>query len=124
MSILTWEYYHSLHDKIAGQESFTKPELLAEKEVCNIMGVIRYNELIAENENLKNEPFYEQLLDCLCNIIDYQQTVGAKAGNGVASASNDGYSETYVIKTTFEAHEELKKNIRAWLSGTGLIGAY
>ena len=42
----------------------------------------------------------------------------------LASVSNDGYSESYVLQTQSQADEELGKNIRAWLSGTGLVRAY
>ena len=123
MPILTWEYYRSLHT-IVSEENFDRSELLAEKELRNTMGFIRWDELIEGREALQAEPFYEQLLDCICNVIDYQATFGKKLGKGISSASNDGYTETYVVKTASEAQEELRKNIRAWLSGTGLIGAY
>lgn len=123
MPILTWEYYSSLHT-IISKENFDRSELLAEKELRNTMGFIHWDELIEGRETLQSEPFYEQLLDCICNVIDYQATAGKKLGRGIANASNDGYSEAYAIKTASEAQEELQKNIRTWLSGTGLIGAY
>lgn len=123
MPILTWEYYRSLHT-IVSEENFCRSELLAEKELRNAIGFIHWGELIEGNDDLKMEPFYEQLLDCICNVIDYQATAGKKLGRGISSASNDGYSEAYAIKTASEAQEELQKNIRTWLSGTGLIGAY
>lgn len=123
MPILTWEYYSSLHNLVL-KNDFSRAELFAEKEIRNIMGFIRWGKLIEKNDNLKAEPFYEQFLDCICNVIDYQVSAGTKLGKGISSASNDGYTETYVVKTASEAQEELRKNIRAWLSGTGLIGAY
>ena len=46
------------------------------------------------------------------------------AGKGIASVSNDGYSESYVIQTESQTRAELQSSIRAWLSGTGLVGAY
>ena len=88
------------------------------------MGVIHFSNWIADNPNLTNEIYYEQLLDCICNVINYNATVGSKAGQGVASVSNDGYSESYVLQTQSQATEELYKNIRKWLSGTGLVRAY
>lgn len=45
-------------------------------------------------------------------------------GQGVSSVSNDGYSESYVIQTAEQLRGELQSSIRAWLSGTGLVGAY
>ena len=46
------------------------------------------------------------------------------AGKGVASVSNDGYSENYVVQTESQMRAELQSAIKAWLSGTGLVGAY
>ena len=59
-----------------------------------------------------------------CKVIDYQVQEGSKAGKGITSASNDGYSESYAIVKQSEAVEELDANIRTWLSGTGLVRAY
>ena len=123
MSLLTWERYRSLHD-IVSEDKFDKAEKQAESEIRNVMGVIHFSNWIADNPNLTNEIYYEQLLDCICNVINYNATVGAKAGQGVASVSNDGYSESYVLQTQSQAPEELHKNIRKWLSGTGLVRAY
>lgn len=123
MSLLTWERYSSLHD-IVIEDKFDKAEKLAESEIRNVMGVIHFSNWIADNPNLTNEIYYEQLLDCICNVIDYNATIGAKAGQGVSSVSNDGYSESYVLQTQSQVTEELHKNIRKWLSGTGLVRAY
>lgn len=123
MSLLTWERYSSLHD-IVSEDKFDKAEKQAESAIRNVMGVIHYTNWIADNSNLTNEIYYEQLLDCICNVINYIATVGAKAGQGVSSVSNDGYSESYVLQTQSQATEELQKNIRLWLSGTGLVRAY
>ena len=123
MSLLTWERYSSLHD-IVIEYKFDKAEKQAESEIRNVMGVIHFSNWIAGNPNLTNEIYYEQLLDCICNVIDYNATIGAKAGQGVSSVSNDGYSESYVLQTQSQVTEELHKNIRKWLSGTGLVRAY
>jgi hypothetical protein len=45
-------------------------------------------------------------------------------GKGIASVSNDGYTESYVLQKQSDALEELGKNIRSWLSGTGIVRAY
>ena len=123
MSLLTWERYSSLH-YIVIEYKFDKAEKQAESEIRNVMGVIHFSNWIADNPNLTNEIYYEQLLDCICNVIDYNATIGAKAGQGVSSVSNDGYSESYVLQTQSQVTEELHKNIRKWLSGTGLVRAY
>ena len=123
MSLLTWERYSSLHN-IVSKDDFDKAEKQAENEIRNVMGVIHFSNWITGNANLTHEIYYEQLLDCICNVINYNATVGSKAGQGVASVSNDGYSESYVLQTQSQATEELHENIRKWLSGTGLVRAY
>lgn len=118
MSHVTWEYYSSLFNKVP-QESFEKAEALAEKEVCNVIGPIRW-------ANITEETFgYTQLQDCICNVIDKMAAdVKSGKGKGVSSVSNDGYSESYVVQTEEQLRSELQSSIKAWLSGTGLVGAY
>ena len=118
MSHVTWEYYSSLHNTIK-QEEFERAEALAEKEVQRVIGWIRW-------ANINEETFgYMQLQDCICNVID-KMALDAKSGkgNGVSSVSNDGYSESYVVQTEEQLRSEMQSSIRAWLSGTGLVGAY
>ena len=118
MSHVTWEYYSSLHDKVKETE-FEKAEALAEKEVQSVIGWIRL-------ANITEETFgYDQLKDCICNVID-KMAVDSKSGEGkgFSSASNDGYSESYAVQTEEQLRSELQSSIRAWLSGTGLVGAY
>ena len=118
MSHVTWEYYSSLHDTVK-KDDFDTAEALAEKEVQRVIGSIRW-------ANITEETFgYEQLKDCICNVID-KMAVDAKSGKGkgISSVSNDGYSESYVVQTEEQLRNELQSSIRAWLSGTGLVGAY
>ena len=118
MSHVTWEYYSSLHDTV-NEDDFDRAEALAEKEVQRVIGWIRW-------ANITEEIFgYEQLKDCICNVID-KMAADSKSGKGkgISSASNDGYSESYVIQTEEQLRSELRSSIRAWLSGTGLVGAY
>lgn len=113
-----WEYYSSLHN-IVNKDDFDRAESIAEKEVCNVIGPIRW-------ANITEETFgIEQLKECICNVID-KMAVDKKSakGKGVSSTSNDGYSESYVIQTEEQLRSELQSSIRAWLSGTGLVGAY
>lgn len=116
--IVDWGYYSSLHTVVAADD-FERAEKLAEKEVQNVVGWIRW-------ANINEETYgYEQLKDCICNVID-KMAIDAKsgAGKGLSSASNDGYSENYVVQTESQARSELHSAIRSWLSGTGLVGAY
>ena len=113
-----WEYYSSLHDTVK-QEDFDRAESIAEKEVCNVIGPIRWADITEETFG------FEQLKDCICNVID-KMAADSKSGKGkgISSASNDGYSESYVVQTEEQLRSELQSSIRAWLSGTGLVGAY
>ena len=116
--IVTWEYYDSLFDKIS-KDDFDRVENQAEKAVCAVIGPIRWAEITEETYG------YEQLKYCICNTMNKlveQETSGA--GKGLSSASNDGYSESYVVQTESQARAELNNSIRARLSGTGLVGAY
>jgi hypothetical protein len=116
--IVDWEYYSSLHSKVVADD-FETAELLAEKEVKRIVGFPRWNALDSE------EFYYEQLKDCICNVIDKMAEMKESgAGTGLSSVNNDGYSESYTVQTQSQATAELQSCIRAWLSGTGLAGAY
>ena len=113
-----WEYYSSLHN-IVNKDDFDRAEALAEKEVQRVIGYIRW-------ANINEETFgYSQLQDCICNVIDKMAAdVKSGKGKGISSVSNDGYSESYVVQTEEQLRSELQSSIRAWLSGTGLVGAY
>ena len=101
-----WEYYSSLHSKVK-ENDFLHTEQLAEKEVQRVIGWIRW-------ANITTETFeYEQLKDCICNVMDKMST-DAQSGN----------SESYVVQTEEQLRSELQSSIRSWLSGTGLVGAY
>ena len=117
-AIVSWEYYNSLYSKVT-ETDFTKAETLAEKEVKLVVGWPRWNVLDSEAF------YYEQLQDCICNVIDKMAGMrNVASGKGISSVSNDGYSESYVIQTESQAKAELQSCIRSWLSGTGLAGAY
>ena len=117
-AIVSWEYYDSLYNKIT-EDDFEKAEALAEKEVKLVVGFPRWNVLDSEAF------YYEQLQDCICNVIDKMADMKSSgAGSGISSINNDGYSESYTVQTQSQATAELQSCIRAWLSGTGLAGAY
>ena len=121
-ALVSWEYYSSLYSKVTSQEAFEKAEELAEKDLSRVIGPLRWAELVSSDWS--DEFFADQLMDTICKVVDYQQTSGRVSGAGVSSVSNDGYTESYVLAKQSEAQEELQKNIRAWLSGTGLVRAY
>lgn len=113
-----WEYYSSLHTMVT-EEAFERSEALAEKEIQRAIGGIRWAGITEDTFG------FEQLKDCICNVMD-KMAADARSGKGkgISSVSNDGYSESYVVQTEEQLRNELESSIRAWLSGTGLAGAY
>ena len=116
--MVTWSEYSSLHSKVA-QADFDTAEALAEKEVRNVIGPVRWAQITSDT------PFYDVLKDCICNVIDKAATDNETGrASGVTSVSNDGYTEKYNSGGAVDLHNETASSIRAWLSGTGLVGAY
>ena len=120
-ALVSWEYYSSLYSVVT-EDQFEKAESLAEKDLARVIGPLRWTELVSSDWS--TEFYADQLMDTICKVVNYQATAGKKTGAGVASVSNDGYSESYALAKQSDAQEELQKNIRAWLSGTGLVRAY
>ena len=118
MSHVTWEYYSSLFDKVP-EDEFSRYERLAEIEICNVIGPIRWAYITEQTFG------YKQLKDCACNVVNalYESDHSAQ-GKGITSVSNDGYSESYAVQTSTQAKTELRSMIRGMLSGIGLVGAY
>ena len=116
--IVDWERYSSLSSKIA-EADFDRMETLAEIEVRAVIGPVRWAVITEQTFG------YDMLQDCICKVMD-KMTDDAKSGKGrgISSASNDGYSESYVVQTEEQLRAELQSSIKAWLSGTGLVGAY
>jgi hypothetical protein len=118
LQLVNWEDYSSLFDKVPEAE-FSRYERLAEIEICNVIGPIRW-------ANITEQTFgYKQLKDCVCNVVNalYESDHSAQ-GKGITSVSNDGYSESYAVQTATQAKAELQSMIKRWLSGTGLVGSY
>lgn len=118
LHLVSWEYYSSLSSKIP-EEKFSRYEKLAEQEVQRIIGPIRW-------ANITELTFgYEQLKDCICNVMNALYDFDNSAqGKGVTAVSNDGYSESYAVQTASQKSAEMRSMIRQLLSGTGLVGAY
>lgn len=119
MAIVNWEYYSSLYSKVS-EDDFSTAEILAENEVRDVIGTIRW-------ETINEETFgYNVLKDCICRVINQMADNKVVAGRiGISSVSNDGYTENYSgSTTTIGMNRDLKNSIRQMLSGTGLIGAY
>lgn len=58
-----WEYYSSLHT-IVTEEAFERSEALAEKEIQRVIGWIRWAGITGDTFS------FEQLKDCICNVMD------------------------------------------------------
>lgn len=116
--IVNWEYYSSLFQKVK-EEEFIRLESLAEREVQLVIGWIRWSNIVPEDF------YYEQLQYCICRVVNaLAENEKSGKGKGVSSVSNDGYSESYTLQTEQQVRFELQSSIKAWLSGTGLVGAY
>ena len=116
--IIDWEYYNSLYSNI-DEGDFNKLEKLAEKQIKLVIGTPKWNSINP------NAFYYDQLRDCICKVINKLVEYDKSGiGKGIASVSNDGYSENYTVQTAEQAMAEIRNYINGWLSGTGLIGAY
>lgn len=116
--IVEWEYYNSLYNTV-DQPTFDRLEPLAEKRVKAVVGTFRWN-------SIKPDAFYyDQLKDCICRVVDKLASYEKSGvGSGLASVSNDGYTENYTVQTESQVADELRSCIVQCLSGTGLVGAY
>lgn len=127
MSYITWEQYGSLYNSITDEKEFNRLSKLAEIKLNAIthMRAKRFEEAYDEDTATDfQQQVHMQIQDTFCqllNTIAVQETSGM--GTGIASVSNDGYSESYKVATAQEKEEQLTSVIRSGLSGTGLAGA-
>ena len=124
MALLSWAEYSALHDIVTTETTFSGKELIAEQDIARVIGPLRWAELV--DQGIEGEFYEDQLKECIAKVIDYNVEIHPKIGAGVSIVSNDGYSEHYNegLQTASQAAAEKNKMIRAWLSGTGLVGAY
>jgi hypothetical protein len=118
MAVVNWEYYNSFFSAV-DKDTFARLEPMAEKQVKAVIGAPRWN-------SIDPNAFYsDQLKDCICMLVDRLASYEKSgAGTGLASVSNDGYSESYALQTLPQIANELRLCVVHWLSGTGLVGAY
>ena len=126
MSYINWEYYSSLYDN-SPQDRFAmyskraemKINTLTHMRVCNFCNT--YDESIATDFE---KQVHEQIMMTMCELVNklFMQDEH-NLGEGIASVSNDGYSEHYEIKTASQKEAELIRCVHQGLSGTGLAGA-
>lgn len=126
MSYVTWEYYNSLYSEVS-EADFERLCIKASAKLDVYTHMRAKNFVIAFNEDTATDyqkQVYTQIQDTVCDLINAlytQETSGM--GTGLASVSNDGYSESYKITTAAEKSAQLLAIVRGGLSGTGLVGA-
>lgn len=127
MSYITWEQYGSLYNSITDEKEFNRLSRLAEIKLNAIthMRAKRFEETYDEDTATDfQRQVHMQIQDTICQLLNTMVVQEASGmGTGIASVSNDGYSESYKITTSTEKEEQLTSVIRFGLSGTGLAGA-
>ena len=127
MSYITWEQYRSLSASITDEVEFNRLSRLAEIKINAITHMRAKQFEKAYNEDTATDfqqQVHMQIQDTFCqllNIMSVQESSGM--GTGIASVSNDGYSESYKVTTVQEKEAQLTTVICSGLSGTGLVGA-
>lgn len=126
MPYVTWEYYSSLYSISDVPEFERLLKLAAAKLDRYTHGRARMFE-DAYREDMAT-PFqrlvHDQIINTVCDLMHLMQVQDESgAGTGLASVSNDGYTETYKITTAADQEVQLVSALRSGLSGTGLAGA-
>lgn len=127
MSYITWEQYCSLYTNITDEIEFNRLSKLAEIKLNTIthMRAKQFEDDYSEETVTDfQQQIHMQIQDTFCqllNMMSVQESSGM--GTGIASVSNDGYSESYRVTTAQEKEAQLTSVIRSGLSGTGLAGA-
>lgn len=127
MSYITWEQYGSLYNSIMDEKEFNRLSKLAEIKLNAIthMRAKRFEEAYDEDTATDfQQQVHVQIQDTFCQLLNTMTVLEASGmGTGIASVSNDGYSESYKITTAQEKEAQITSIIRSGLSGTGLAGA-
>ncbi len=127
MSYITWEQYCSLYNNITDEKEFDRLAKLAEIKLNAIthMRAKQFEDAYSEDTATDfQKQVHMQIQDTFCQLVNtmsVQESSGM--GTGIASVSNDGYSESYKVTTAQEKEVQLTSVIRSGLSGTGLAGA-
>ena len=127
MSYITWEQYGSLYNNITDVGEFERLSKLAEIKLDAIthMRAKRFEDVYSEDTATDfQQQVHMQIQDTFCQLLNTIAVQDASGmGTGIASVSNDGYSESYKVTTAQEKEEQITSVIRSGLSGTGLAGA-
>lgn len=126
MSYITWEYYSSLYSEVP-EDDFDRMSAKASAKL-DVYTHMRAKKFViafdADEATDFQKMVYNQIQNTVCELMNalyVQETSGM--GTGIASVSNDGYSESYKVTTVAEKEAQLHAIVRGGLSGTGLAGA-
>lgn len=126
MSFISWEDYSSMYAEVP-EEEFTRQSRKAQiklNEVTRMHAGRFLSEYDSEQATDFQKQVYSQIQDTMCDLVNVLYTRETSGmGTGIAGISNDGYSETYHIKTEAEMEAQIVSLIRNGLSGTGLVSA-
>lgn len=125
MSFISWEEYRSISAGVS-EEEFARLSRKAEIKL-NEVTHMRVGRFLSEYDGEQATDFqkqvYSQIQATMCELMDALYTRETSGmGTGIAGVSNDGYSETYHIRTEEEMEAQIVSLIRNGLSGTGLAG--
>lgn len=126
MQFMSWEEYKSISAEVP-EEEFERLRRKAEIKLNEVthMRAGRFLSAYGEKQDtVFQRQVYCQIQATMCDLINMLYTRETSGmGTGIAGVSNDGYSETYHIKTESEMEAQIVSLIRNGLSGTGLAGA-
>ena len=127
MSYITWEQYCSFYNNVTDENEFNRLSRLAEIKLNTIthMRAKQFENAYSEETATDfQQQVHIQIQDTFCQLLKIMSVQESSSmGTGIASVSNDGYSESYKVVTSQEKEEQLTSVIRSGLSGTGLAGA-
>ena len=126
MSYVSWEFYSCLYTEVS-EEDFDRlaARASAKLDVYTHMRAKNFEAAYCEESAADfHKQVHKQIQNTVCELINaiHAQEISGM-GIGIASVSNDGYSESYKITTAAEKEAQLLTIVRAGLSGTGLAGA-
>lgn len=126
MQYITWEYYSSLYSEVP-EDDFERmrAKASAKLDVHTHMRAKKFEIAFdAETATDFQKQVHIQIQNTVCELMNALYVQDASGmGTGIASVSNDGYSESYKIITAAEKEAQLLAIVRNGLSGTGLAGA-
>lgn len=126
MDYITWDGYSSLYTEIPDENTFNR---LMRRVRIKMDGIthMRVSKFVGSYRKTTATDFqklvYAQIQDTACELANlmYAQDMSGM-GTGIASVSNDGYSESYAVTTAAEKEAQQRKTVLNGLRGTGLAG--